>query len=72
MLSIAEARQELKTAAYMNPGPWEQHSEVTAENARRIAQKVPGMNPEKAYVMGLLHDIGRREGVTGMRHLMDG
>ena len=72
MLSIAEARQELRTAACMNPGPWEQHSEVTAENARRIAQKVPGMNPEKACVMGLLHDIGRREGVTGMRHLMDG
>ena len=46
MLSIAEARQELRTAACMNPGPWEQHSEVTAENARRIAQKVQGMTPE--------------------------
>ena len=22
--------------------------------------------------MGLLHDIGRREGVTGMRHTLDG
>ena len=72
MLSIAQARCELKTAACMNPGPWEQHSEVTGENALRIARKVPGMDPEKAYLMGLLHDIGRREGVTGMRHLIDG
>ena len=72
MLSIAQARQELKTAACMNPGPWEQHSQVAGENAMLIAQKVPGMNPEKAYMMGLLHDIGRREGVTGMRHLIDG
>jgi len=23
-------------------------------------------------VVGLLHDIGRREGVTGMRHVLDG
>jgi hypothetical protein len=55
-----------------NPGPWEQHSLVTADNARRIAEKVPGMDPDKAYLMGLLHDIGRREGVTGMLHVIDG
>jgi HD superfamily phosphodiesterase len=45
---------------------------VTADNARRIAEKVPGMDPDKAYLMGLLHDIGRREGVTGMLHVIDG
>lgn len=72
MLTIEQAKQELKIAARMNPGPWEQHSESTAENARRIAAKVPGMDPEKAYIMGLLHDIGRRAGVTGMLHLIDG
>ena len=72
MLTIEQAKRELEIAVRNNPGPWEQHSLVAAENARLIAEKVPGMDPEKAYVMGLLHDIGRRAGVTGMRHLIDG
>ena len=72
MLTIEQAMQELELAVQNNPGPWEQHSLVAADNARRIAEKVPGMDPEKAYRMGLLHDIGRRVGVTGMRHLIDG
>lgn len=72
MLTIEEAKRELEIAVQNNPGPWEQHSLVTADNARAIAEKVPGMDPEKAYVMGLLHDIGRRVGVTGMRHVIDG
>ena len=72
VFTIEEARQELKIAALKNPGPWEQHSLVTADNAMRIAEKVPGMDSQKAYIMGLLHDIGRRDGVTGMRHVIDG
>ena len=72
MLTIEHAKHELEIAVRNNPGPWEQHSLVAAENARLIAEKVPGMDPEKAYVLGLLHDIGRRAGVTGMRHLIDG
>ena len=72
MITIEQAKQELNIAVQNNPGPWEQHSLVTADNARRIAEKVPGMDPDKAYLMGLLHDIGRREGVTGMRHVIDG
>lgn len=72
MLTIEQAKRELQMAVQNNPGPWEQHSLVAAENARLIAEKVPGMDPIKAYIMGLLHDIGRRVGVTGMRHLIDG
>lgn len=72
MLTVQQAKEELQIAVQNNPGPWEQHSLVSADNARRIAEKVPGMDPEKAYIMGLLHDIGRREGVTGMRHVIDG
>ena len=72
MLTVEQAQRELKIAVQNNPGPWEQHSLVTADNARRIAVKIPGMDPEKAYLMGLMHDIGRREGVTGMLHLIDG
>ena len=72
VFTIEQAKYELTLAAQMNPGPWEQHSLVAADNARRIAEKVPGMDGEKAYIMGLLHDIGRRAGITGMRHLIDG
>lgn len=72
MLTKTEAEQELTLAARMNPGPWEQHSIAVAENARLIAAKVNGMDCGKAYVLGLLHDIGRRAGVTGIRHLFDG
>lgn len=72
MLKPVEAERELKLAAQLNPGPWEQHSRAVAENARRIAEKVKGMDSDKAYVMGLLHDIGRRAGITGILHIFDG
>jgi len=72
MLTIEQAENELRIGAALNPGPWEQHSRSVAANAKRIARQVPGMDCEKAYVMGLLHDIGRRAGVTGILHLFDG
>jgi len=72
VLTREQAERELRTGAALNPGPWEQHSESAAKNAERIARRVPGMDGEKAYVMGLLHDIGRRAGVTGILHLFDG
>lgn len=72
MLTSAQAKRELLHAAQKNPGPWEQHSISVANNARLIAQCVPFMDCDKAYVMGLMHDIGRREGVTGIKHIFDG
>ena len=61
MLPTAEeALQELKIAEERNPGPWVKHSINTGIAARNIAEKIPGMDPEKAYIVGLLHDIGRR------------
>ena len=72
MLTPGKAEEELRTAAQMNPGPWEQHSISVANNARLIAQCVPGLDRDKAYVMGLMHDIGRRAGVTGIQHIFDG
>ena len=30
------------------------------------------MDPEIAYILGYLHDIGRRYGVSHMRHIIDG
>lgn len=72
MLTIENAQRELKLAVQLNSGPWEQHSISVANNARLIAAHVPHMDCEKAYVMGLMHDIGRRAGVTGIRHIFDG
>ncbi len=72
MLKPAEADKELKLAAQLNPGPWEQHSISVAENARLIAGKTEIMDCDKAYVLGLLHDIGRRDGIKGISHIFDG
>ncbi len=58
MFTIKEAEEELKLAASMNPGRWVDHSRVTAESARLIAAKTEELDAEKAYCMGLLHDIG--------------
>ena len=66
------ARRELELAAQANPGLWVCHSQNTGEAARRIAARCPGMDSEKAYVCGLLHDIGRRTGVAAVRHIIDG
>ena len=72
MLTPQKALEELQIAVQMNPGPWEQHSMSVASNARLIAQHVPHLDADRAYVMGLMHDIGRRAGVTGIRHIFDG
>ena len=63
MLNLIEADKELKLAVQLNPGPWEQHSISVAKNARLIAEKTGIMDCDKAYVMGLMHDIGRRAAV---------
>jgi len=69
---VGRAEEMLAEATALNPGPWADHSRVTAENAGHIAEKCAGIDPEAAYVMGLLHDIGRREGVYHLRHVLDG
>ncbi len=65
------ALAELECAGKMNPGPWTEHSKNVAMAAERIAQAC-GLDVEKAFVCGLLHDIGRRTGVAAVRHIIDG
>ena len=51
---------------------WENHSKATARVAEKIAEKC-GMDADRAYAAGLLHDIGRYKGPnTGMNHIIDG
>lgn len=66
------AEKELNIAGELNPGPWTEHSINVGLAAQIIAQKCKSLNPEKAYVLGLLHDIGRRYGVSARRHIIDG
>ncbi len=70
--TLAQAQNYLQQAESRNPGPWVSHSIKVAEAGQILAQKLPGMDPQAAYILGLLHDIGRGEGVTGMRHVLDG
>ena len=69
--SREQARALLEEAEKRNPGPWGDHSRVAAHCAEAIAEKA-GMNSEKAYVLGLLHDIGRRFGKRHLGHVSDG
>ena len=70
--SIEEAERFIAEAELLNPGRWVQHSRNVAFAAKLIAEHHPELDPETAYVLGLLHDIGRREGRTHIRHLVDG
>ena len=74
MLPTAEeAMAELKTAEKANPGPWVNHSINTGIAAKKIAEKIPSLDPEKAYIVGLLHDIGRRVGIVDLpTHIYEG
>ncbi|MCR5379742.1 MAG: HD domain-containing protein [Lentisphaeria bacterium] len=69
--SADEARAILAESEQLNPGPWANHSRTAAHCAEKIALYA-GMCPEKAYVLGLLHDIGRRFGKRHLGHVSDG
>ncbi len=71
--NVYEAQEALKIAGEMNPGPWIQHSENVGIAARNIARMVPELDEEKANIVGLLHDIGRRVGIVNIpRHVYEG
>lgn len=61
---IAEAKE-------LNDGAWIEHSYNVARLAEKIAVKA-NMDSEKAYIVGLLHDIGRRNGAMQARHALEG
>ena len=70
--SVSETERLLCEAEKLNAGLWVAHNRTAGFCARAIAEKCDNLNPEYAYVLGLLHDIGRREGVTDMKHIIDG
>ncbi len=70
--SLREAEGFLAEAQARNPGPWVAHSRNVGRAAEAIATYCVGLEPGEALVLGYLHDIGRREGVTANRHMLDG
>lgn len=66
-----KAEEILKDGEACNPGPWGNHCRVAAHCASKIALAC-GMDVEKAYVIGLLHDIGRKFGGRHLGHVADG
>lgn len=72
-LDVATAERLLQEAAIMNPGfGWVEHSRVVGTAAERLAAATSELDPDTARILGLLHDIGRREGYTHNRHMIDG
>ena len=67
-----EAMALIRDGLSNNPGPWGKHSLTAAHCAEKIAAACGDMDAEKAYVLGLLHDIGRKFGVRHLGHVSDG
>ena len=67
-----QAEELLKEAEKCNPGAWVNHSRVVAHCAEKIAEECDDMNSDKAYILGLLHDIGRKFGIRHLGHVSDG
>jgi len=69
---LISAKKLLSDAAHLNPGPWVNHSKYVALAAKNIAKKCNNIDEHIAYTAGLLHDIGRRYGVSHLQHIFDG
>lgn len=67
-----KAEELLRDGEACNPGMWADHSRAVAMCAEKIAAACGDIDTEKAYVLGLLHDIGRKFGVKHMGHIYDG
>jgi len=70
--SLELAETFIKEAQELNPGPWVQHSFFVGKAAEAIAGHHPKLNSQFAFILGYLHDIGRRAGTADMRHTLDG
>jgi hypothetical protein len=72
LTTIEEAQELLNEAERLNPGEWVPHSLFVARAAAAIAAAMPEMDADAAYILGLLHDVGRRDGVMDVRHALTG
>lgn len=68
----AQALKLVDESEKLNPGPWKQHSLAVGECAQKIAERCPDMDADKAFIVGVVHDIGRRFSKKHMQHVIDG
>lgn len=67
-----EAKHLLNEAGLLNPGKWVNHSLYVGAAAQLLAMELNIADPETAYSLGILHDIGRRTGSKGIGHIIEG
>lgn len=70
--TLEEAKLLLEEAERINPGPWIGHCKYVAEGAKLIAENCKELDSDTAYVLGLLHDIGKTNGKTTIGHIING
>lgn len=70
--TLEQATEFIKYAEEKNPGEWISHSYNVAKAAKSIASQCPDLDGDIAYILGLLHDIGRYEGRVQMHHSVSG
>lgn len=70
--TLEKAKEFIKFAEKNNPGEWIAHSYNVAKAAKSIASQCPDLDGNIAYVLGLLHDVGRYEGRVQMHHSVSG
>ena len=71
-LNRQTAELALREASQSNPGAWADHSRYVADACKNIALHCKHLSADQAYLLGLLHDIGRDAGVSSEKHLIDG
>ncbi|MCM1991155.1 HD domain-containing protein [Oceanirhabdus seepicola] len=70
--TLEQAIQYIEYAEKRNPGEWIDHSYNVAKAAKSIASECIDLDENIAYVLGLLHDIGRYEGRVQLHHSISG
>ncbi|WBW94862.1 HD domain-containing protein [Oceanirhabdus sp. W0125-5] len=70
--TIEKSIEYINYAKSTNPGEWIDHSYNVAIAARSIANECSDLDGNIAYVLGLLHDIGRHEGRVQLHHTVSG
>ncbi len=70
--SRKEALDIISEAKSLNEGKWIDHSMNAAIAAEILSRNTSDLDPEVAYVLGLLHDIGRRFGKMRLSHIVRG